>query len=385
MDKLIHEIRSLLQKLPGYRQQSLNETTTRRFIIDPLLESLDWDILNLDEVQLEYSTIDGKFVDYALKLNGKPVLLVEAKPLQDSLKDNKAIGQIISYATNAGVEWCILTNGIKWQVYKSMEKRPAPDKLLFEVNLDSAGSEGEEIRKVAKQLWSVSREEMTKGTLDYLGEITFTDDKVRKALLSLMIDPPGGFLKSIRNEINDTALSPKKIKESLVRIANENENTTSNINSLNISRKSSSPKRTYQTDKTQNDKPQKIHSSKNASLYDEAYHLDGKPEKIVSLFRSVERYCLSFEDFDISRKYVKHWVNYLTGKKIFCSVVLLQSGLRLYLPMKYSSIENPPEFSRDVTRIGHYGVGDLELRIDDSSVLEDAKELIYQSLKTVTS
>ncbi len=37
--------------------------------IEFLLQALGWDVKNTDEVNLEYPTIDGKFVDYALKIN----------------------------------------------------------------------------------------------------------------------------------------------------------------------------------------------------------------------------------------------------------------------------------------------------------------------------
>jgi len=43
------------------------------------------------EVELEYPTVDGRSVDYALKLNEQPVLLIEAKALGDALEDVKAI------------------------------------------------------------------------------------------------------------------------------------------------------------------------------------------------------------------------------------------------------------------------------------------------------
>ena len=82
------------------------------FIINPNMEGLNI-VRDPDEVELEYSTIDGKSVDYAPKINRKPVLFIEAKPLNDPLTDVKSITQVVGYAANAGVEWCILTNAAK--------------------------------------------------------------------------------------------------------------------------------------------------------------------------------------------------------------------------------------------------------------------------------
>ncbi len=196
MDKLIQTIERIRQKLPALRRHSLKETPTRTIVIDPLLEALGWDIRDPDEVQLEYPTIDGKSVDYALKLNKKPVLLVEAKALEDSLDDVKAITQVVGYAANDGIVWCILTNGIIWRIYRSMEKCAAPDKLMYEVSIEPDDSGGLTLEQIARQLWRFSSEEMVKGTLDSLGEETFTDGKVRKAMGNLLTDPPRVLLRS---------------------------------------------------------------------------------------------------------------------------------------------------------------------------------------------
>src|SRR3990170_524847 len=117
MNKLIQAIELIRQKLPGLRRHSLKETPTRTIVIDAILEALGWDVRDPDEVQLEYPTVDGKSVDYALKLNKRAVLLVEAKPLDDPLSDVKGITQVVGYASNDGIVWCVLTNGVHWKVY----------------------------------------------------------------------------------------------------------------------------------------------------------------------------------------------------------------------------------------------------------------------------
>ena len=108
MNRLIQAIEKIRQRIPALRRHSLKETPTRTIVIDPLLEALGWDVRDPDEVQLEYPTVDGKFVDYALKLNKKAVLLVEAKALDDPLADVKAITQVVGYSANDGIVWCIL-------------------------------------------------------------------------------------------------------------------------------------------------------------------------------------------------------------------------------------------------------------------------------------
>lgn len=105
-------IETLCIQLQRHCKEGLKEYPTRTIFIDPLLAALGWDIRDPDEVELEHLTVDGKSVDYAMKVNRKVVLHVEAKQLGDSLDDVKSITQVVGYAANDGIEWCVLTNGL---------------------------------------------------------------------------------------------------------------------------------------------------------------------------------------------------------------------------------------------------------------------------------
>jgi len=357
MDQLRHKIDELRGKLDALRRHDLKETPTRTIVIDPLLEALGWDVRDPDEVQLEYPTVDGKSVDYALKINKKPVLLVEAKPLGDSLTDVKAITQVVGYAANDGVDWCVLTNGVKWQVYRSVEKCPAPEKLMFEVPLDPNDSGGMQVHQLASQLWRISRDEMAKGTLDGLGERTFTDGKVRKALNSIMHNPPRQFLNLIRATSGDNALSPQRIKESLQRVAGGQ----AGVQTVQKAGIEPAPKRVK------------------SSQYDEDVHTSRKPQEVIALYRAIDQICLSLKPGAIEKHYLAKTVNYIVGKHIFCCVHIQQGGLRVWLKLKLGRTQNPPDFARDVSSIGHWGVGDLELGINNLSQAQLAEPLIRAS------
>jgi len=383
MNKLIQTIEMIRQRLSALRRHALKETPTRTIVIDPLLEAMGWDVRDPDEVQLEYPTVDGKSVDYALKLNKKPVLLVEAKPLDDPLEDVKAITQVVGYAANDGIVWCILTNGIKWRVYRSVEKCPAPDKLMFEVNLDPDVSQGMTVEQTAKQMWRFSREEMAKGTLDALGEQTFTDGKVRKALQTLMTDPPRPLLNLVRSATGDEDLAPQRIKESLLRIASERGAGEAAIELLSPTPKDFAVSLPSTRSAAATKARETRRAKKGESPYDAAHHLTGKPQEAVALYQSIDRICLSFAPSGISRRYLAKSINYDYGKRCFASVHVLQNGLRVWLHLKYSHIENPPGFARDVANVGHWGTGDVELRISDRTELDKAAALIRQSFESV--
>jgi len=376
MQKLIQTIQSLRQKLPMLRRQELKETPTRTIIIDPLLEALGWDVRDPEEVELEYPTVDGKSVDYALKLNKNPVLLVEAKSLIDRLDDVKAVTQVVGYAANNGIAWCILTNGMLWRVYRSMEHCPAPEKLMFQVCLVPEGPEAMSAEQVARQMWRFSREEMVKGTLDVLGERTFTDGKVRKALESLMLNPSNSFLKLLRAAMGDDSPSPPRIKDSLARIVRLLPQVGGGAVGLTPEAteppgpdRSSAARRAWETRKPKTAR----------DVSSEAQHLAGKPQEAVALYRAIEQLCLSLEPSAITKRYRVKTVNFEHRGRCFCSVHVLHSGLRVWLPFKYKAIPHPPPFARDVAHVGHLGTGDTELRISNHAELEQAGPLIRRS------
>jgi predicted transport protein len=54
----------------------------------------------------------------------------------------------------------------------------------------------------------------------------------------------------------------------------------------------------------------------------------------------------------------------------------------VYLKMNADTVQLEEGFSRDVHSIGHYGTGDLELRIKDADGFAKAQPLIQQSYST---
>src|SRR4051812_21698322 len=95
-----------------------NEANTKAHVIEPLLGALGWTLTDFNEVDREYKVFDGTFLDYALRVDGKPKLFVEAKALGKSLADKQFIAQAVNYANNEGVVWCVLTNGLVYQIYR---------------------------------------------------------------------------------------------------------------------------------------------------------------------------------------------------------------------------------------------------------------------------
>ena len=111
---------ALVPRILKDRDRRIGEQNTKAALIEPLLEVLGWDIRDWDEVHREYrsKSVDSP-VDYALKIMRTPRLFLEAKGLDEDLADRKWVAQVLGYATVAGVEWCVLTDGDEWRFYNS--------------------------------------------------------------------------------------------------------------------------------------------------------------------------------------------------------------------------------------------------------------------------
>lgn len=137
-----------------------SEANTKKKIIELLLEILGWDTRS-NEVVLEYSVKIGsttKYVDYALMLESKPVVLVEAKPFDTELSlDDSA--QIISYGRVEDVQWVVLTNGKVLKVFDTTEGKSEKECLVIEIDL-------RKLPMQASDLMLISRESILTGEIE---------------------------------------------------------------------------------------------------------------------------------------------------------------------------------------------------------------------------
>jgi predicted type IV restriction endonuclease len=111
------------------------EEDTKRILITPTIEALGWDHIAEIRNRYRHNRRDNP-VDDALFLNRSPMLYVEAKPLGHSLDDRKRIVQTLNYANAAGVDWCVLTNGAEWRIYKVHALVDAEEKRFATATID---------------------------------------------------------------------------------------------------------------------------------------------------------------------------------------------------------------------------------------------------------
>jgi hypothetical protein len=350
-----------------HRKDGLKEYPTRTIFIDPLLAVLGWDVRDPDEVELEHPTVDNKSVDYAMKVNRKVVLHWEAKQLGDPLDDVKSITQVVGYAANDGIEWCVLTNGVRYKVYKVSEKASAPDKLLFEVSIDPRDSNGLPVEELARQFNRLSRESMAKGLLDQLGTEIFTTGKVRKVLDRIFAETPASFIRLIRKTMSDSSVTPSQIEQALRRIWDTGKQSPPPVAGVPDSQKR-----------------ERRLSKRQSTEYPESHHPEGKPNEVIELYRGVDRLCQDLAPGKVTRIYTAKYISWSLDKAIFCCAHLQQGGLRVWVKTDPKDLEPSLSFARDVSRVGHWGVGDVELAVNSLDRLRDAEAFVRKSFENAT-
>jgi predicted type IV restriction endonuclease len=168
------------------RRVRLTESDTIRVLVLPVLEALGWDLQDVEEVRSEYrhASADNP-VDYALFLHATPTLFVEAKALGVSLDDRKPLLQTLNYANAAGVDWCVLTNGAEWRIYKVHAPVAAEEKLFLTVRV---GEPGAHIEPMAATLSLLSKSRMRARAIDALWSEWRVDREVERILDTITED-----------------------------------------------------------------------------------------------------------------------------------------------------------------------------------------------------
>ncbi|HOL72769.1 MAG TPA: type I restriction endonuclease [Bryobacteraceae bacterium] len=193
------------------RKESIGEQNTKATLIEPVLAALGWNLQEIDEVRREYRRKpQDNPVDYALFLNRTECLFVEAKSLEKDLSDRKWISQNLAYATVAGVQWCVLTNGDEYRIYNAHAAVDVEDKLFRTVRISAT-----EAKHVAETLILLSKDMMRGSRLDELWKAHFIDRNVRMALESLLSDEDGRLVRLIQKKA--PGLTPADVRASLKR------------------------------------------------------------------------------------------------------------------------------------------------------------------------
>ena len=124
--------------------RDINEADTVAIVKDIFSDVMGFD--KYTEITREYA-IRGTFCDLAIKIEDKLQYLVEVKAIGLDLKENH-LRQAVNYGVNQGVQWVVLTNGVRWELYRIRFERPVKHELVSSfdfLDLKPKKSEDQEI------------------------------------------------------------------------------------------------------------------------------------------------------------------------------------------------------------------------------------------------
>ncbi|HEY8355240.1 MAG TPA: DUF5655 domain-containing protein [Methylophilaceae bacterium] len=102
-------------------------------------------------------------------------------------------------------------------------------------------------------------------------------------------------------------------------------------------------------------------------------------ESLANLYADVENFLLSLGD-DVTKKTLRFYIAFRRIKNFACVEIKPSLDVvRIYLKLDPKTVPLEAGFTRDVSNIGHFGTGDLEVTLRSHDDLERAKPLIVQS------
>ncbi|MFG4004299.1 hypothetical protein B0A67_20800 [Flavobacterium aquidurense] len=196
----INQLKKTLEnfKIDDAIELCTNEAQTRKFLIEPFFHLLNY-ISNdlIPEYNADFGERISQKIDYAILLNKKDTILIEAKKYNSRLSDKEA-GQLNGYFNNTkNSRIAILTNGIEYRFYSDVVQPNVIDnKPFFVFNLTNfTDKDLETLIKFDKRYVVVNE------IIKTAQECVFVED-FEASLLKELIAPSKDLLKIIHRNMN---------------------------------------------------------------------------------------------------------------------------------------------------------------------------------------
>jgi hypothetical protein len=204
----IDQLNTLAAKVPKLCDVLQTEEATKNALVMPFISILGYDIFDPTEVVPEL-TADvgikkGEKVDYAIKKDGRIIMLFECKHCGGDLNIKHA-SQLFRYFSVTDARIAVLTNGVVYRFFTDLE---APNKMdekpFLEVNmLDLNETVVSELKKLTKPAFNLDELMTTAGDLKYTREI-------KKLLVGQFENPSDEFVKFCASKVFDGPLTPNR-------------------------------------------------------------------------------------------------------------------------------------------------------------------------------
>ena len=157
---LLDALNRIAARMPQQIPMLQTEEATKNALVMPLINALGYNVFDPLEVVPEF-TADvgikkGEKVDYAIMIDGKPMILMECKSAGSTL-DLKYASQLYRYFSVTEARFAILTDGVSYQFYSDLDSPNKMDeKPFFEFSLGSVDARiADELKKFSKGIFDL--------------------------------------------------------------------------------------------------------------------------------------------------------------------------------------------------------------------------------------
>ena len=107
--------------------------------------------------------------------------------------------------------------------------------------------------------------------------------------------------------------------------------------------------------------------------------MESADEAVLDRFEAMRSFLIALGD-DVQTQTLKHYVAFKRIKNFVCvEFHNREKKLMVFVKVDPTTVDLEPGFTRDVSNIGHFGTGDLEIAIRTDEDLEKAKPLLVKS------
>lgn len=176
------------------------EESTKTALIMPFLMELGYNVFNPQEVIPEFTADiakrNGEKVDFAIKINEKVSIIIEAKKVTENLSNHSK--QLARYYVNTEAKIAILTNGLEYWFYTDLDKVNIMDaEPFFKINLTSI-TEAEII-----QLQDFTKDKFDETRLYGHAEKSRKQKRIATTIVNQFRNPDDEFVKIIMKDIQE--------------------------------------------------------------------------------------------------------------------------------------------------------------------------------------
>ena len=204
------QLTEFINRIDSIKENIETEEATKTSMIMPFFQMLGYDVFNPLEFVPEY-TADvgikkGEKVDYAIMMNGEPVIVVECKPCNSNLE--KHTSQLFRYFGVTAAKFAILTNGIEYKFYTDLEEANKMDASPF-LSINLLNLKDRDVTELLK---------FSKGNLDVDQILSSAENLkyvrlIKNWLVKELKDPSADFERLILNDVYDGVKTQKVIDE----------------------------------------------------------------------------------------------------------------------------------------------------------------------------